>query len=72
MPFAPLAMIATKHQEKIKELYEVLLSVYQKQNHHRPEVSAQFHVDGFMAKHKDDPYFDDVLQMEIEDCSRPL
>lgn len=61
-----------EHQEKLKELYNVLLSVYRKLDHYRPEVSAQFHVDHFMARHKDDPYLVDVLQMEIEDCSRSL
>jgi hypothetical protein len=59
-------------QAQLKKLYEVILAIYTKRKDSHPEVAAKFHVDHFLARSKGDPYFDDVLQMEIEDCSRAL
>lgn len=59
-------------QTQLKKLYDVIHAIAVSRNQDRPDIVAQFHVDAFMARHKNDRYFDDVLQMEIEDCSRAL
>lgn len=64
--------MTTAQTAQIKKLYEVIFSIYQQRNNPHPEVAAQFHVEDFMGRHKNDRFFDDVLQMEIEDCSRAL
>lgn len=63
----------TSRQEQLKKLYEVMLAIYKGRNDSHPEVAAQFHVDGFVAQHRhDEKWFDSILEMEIEDCSRAL
>ena len=66
----PPAMTSRKAQ--IKKLYEVIFSIYQQRNDPYPAVAAQFHVEHFIGRHKEDRFLDDLLQMEIEDCSRAL
>jgi hypothetical protein len=62
----------TSREAQIQKLFEVVASIYQQRNDPHPEVAAQFHVDHFMGRHKEDRFLDDLLQMEIEDCSRAL
>lgn len=62
----------TSRSEKLKNLFEVIKAIYTASKDPHPEVAAQFHVEGFVSRHKHDKYFDDILQMEIEDCSRGL
>lgn len=62
----------TSRKAQIKKLYEVIFSIYQQRNDPHPEVAAQFHVEHFIGRHKEDRFLDDLLQMEIEDCSRAL
>jgi hypothetical protein len=49
-----------------------MLEIYKNRKDSHPAVAAQFHVEGFVAQHKRDTYFDSLLEMEIEDCSRSL
>ena len=59
--------------EKLKELFGVMLEIYRSRNESHPEVAAQFHVEAFVASNKNDQkWFDSLLEMEIEDCSRAL
>ena len=62
----------TSRKAQIKKLYEVIFSIYQQRNDPNPAVAAQFHVEHFISRHKEDRFLDDLLQMEIEDCSRAL
>jgi hypothetical protein len=60
-------------EEQLKKLYEVILAIYTERKDSHPEVAAQFHVERFVAQNRhDQKWFDDLLQMEIEDCSRAL
>jgi hypothetical protein len=59
-------------EAQIKKLHNIMLSIYTQRQDYRPEVAAQFYVEGFCSQFRDDPYFDDVLNMQIEDCSRAL
>ncbi len=60
-------------QEQLKKLYDVMLAIYTERNQYHPEVAAQFHVEGFVAQNRhNEKWFDELLQMEIEDCSRAL
>ena len=62
----------TSRTAQIEKLYKVIFSIYQQRNDPHPEVAAQFHVEDFIGRHKEDRFLDDLLQMEIEDCSRAL
>lgn len=57
--------------QQLKKLFEILVDIHTARNNMHPKVAAQFHVEGFVARHKNDKYFDQLLQEEIEDCSRP-
>ena len=59
-------------EENLKRLFNVMLAIYTSRNDSHPSVAAQFHVEGFIAANKRDGYFDSLLEMEIEDCSRSL
>ena len=58
--------------ENLKRLFNVMLEIYTNRKDSHPAVAAQFHVEGFVAQNKRDTYFDSLLEMEIEDCSRSL
>jgi hypothetical protein len=58
--------------ENLKRLFNIILEIYTTRRDSHPAVAAQFHVEGFVAQHKGDVYFDSLLEMEIEDCSRSL
>ena len=58
--------------ENLKRLFNVMLEIYTNRKDSHPSVAAQFHVEGFVTDHKRDAYFDSLLEMEIEDCSRSL
>ena len=63
----------TTRQEQIAKLYNIMLTIYTQRNDSHPEVAAQFHVDHFVAQNRrNEKWFDELLQMEIEDCSRAL
>lgn len=62
----------TQRKEQLEKLYNVILEIYTDRNDSHPEIAAKFHVEGFVATNKNDKWFDDLLQMEIEDCSRAL
>jgi len=65
--------IQMNREEQLKTLYEVILAIYTERKDSHPEVAAQFHVERFVAQNRhDQKWFDDLLQMEIEDCSRAL
>jgi hypothetical protein len=57
---------------KLKTLFDVIQAIYVSRKDSHPDVAARFHVEGFVASHKNDKYFDQLLQEEIEDCSRAL
>ena len=60
-------------EENLKRLYNVIFAIYTQDNFHRPDIAAQFHVEGFVAQNKHDSrHFDELLEMEIADCSRAL
>ena len=59
-------------EQQIRKLFEIMRDIYTQRHDSHPTVAAQFHVDLFISKHKHDKYFDDLLQMEIEDCSRAI
>jgi hypothetical protein len=59
-------------QDQLKQLFNVMLEIYTNRKDSHPEVAAQFHVEGFVAQNKRDSQFDELLKMEIEDCSRSL
>ena len=59
-------------QDQLKQLFNVMLQNYTNRKVYHPEVAALFHVEGFVAQNKRSSNFDELLQMEIEDCSRPL
>ena len=56
--------------QQLKTLFDILVAIHTGRNDSHPQVAAQFHVEGFVARHKNDKYFDQLLQEEIEDCSR--
>ena len=58
--------------EQLKALFDVLVAVHAGRGNMYPQVSAQFHVDWFVSTNKNDKHFDQLLQYEIEDCSRAL
>lgn len=58
--------------EQLQKLLSVVEAIYVARKDSHPKVAAQFHVDLFVSRNRNDKYFDDLLQMEIEDCSRTL
>ena len=65
--------MATREQN-LKRLYEIIFAIYTQDKFSRPDIAAQFHVEGFVAqnRHATSSNFDKLLEMEIEDCSRAL
>lgn len=60
-------------QEQLTKLHNIMLAIYIGRKDSHPEIAAQYHVEGFVAQNKNNQkWFDDLLQMEIEDCSRSL
>jgi hypothetical protein len=57
---------------QLKKLFDILVDINTSRGVNYPCVAAQFHVEGFVATHKNDKHFDQLLEMEIEDCSRAL
>lgn len=59
-------------ESKLKTLHSIIESIYTARNDMHPAVAAQFHVEMFVKKNKTDKYFESLLDMEIEDCSRAV
>ena len=58
--------------QQLKTLFGVLVQTNTNRKVGYPEVAAQFHIDWFVQQFKKSEYFDQLLQDEIEDCSRCL
>lgn len=59
-------------QQKLQNLFDILVAIHSGRKNMHPQVAAQFHVEGFLSAHKNNKYFDQLLNEEIEDCSRAL
>lgn len=62
----------TTRTAQLAKLFSIMETIYTERKDPHPKVAAQFHVEGFVAMHKNSQYFDQLLQEEIEDCSRSL
>ena len=64
-------MQATRTAQQIQTLYQIKLENYRAAGEYKPEIAAQFAVEGIVAMYRNQPqHINQLLDEEIEDAQK--